>query len=161
MKKLFFLFLAAILMFGCKKDDPVKPPDPPKPPLKTRIHITGNFDFQPGFAITSCHVGLILFRDGANVIDGFTLFDASPNFSVNLNESLDSLKGKTYDVLFSSGYQEDGMSYPACIIKPVTFGDTVNLGNIGFSNYVWNGNPRLELVILPSGEKFYAPPHKK
>ena len=162
MKKLVLLIcVAAIYLCGCKKEN-VTPPDPYVPPTQTKtICVTGHFDFEPFSTVHLEGLSIIFSRTGMDINSGVVLYNpsfpgGSPDFVINLDKSLDSLKGKTYEVAAIIGYTNNGTSYSAEIIQPVTFqGDTVKMGNIGFQNYDWTLVPHLVCVILPSGQKFY------
>ncbi|MFZ4648262.1 MAG: hypothetical protein ACOYMB_01350 [Patescibacteria group bacterium] len=166
MKKIFFFVFAVVgLLSSCKKDDPiVKPPDPP--PIENTIKITGTIDFPSPDLVTGFYIALVDHRQGEN-IDAHSIFGADAtwlNFSFVLPHSADSLIGKTYEILVEVSYRENGSIYSGRVVKSVNFTDVdttdhvvnVNLGDIGFSNYDWTGWPRLKLVILPGGEKFYV-----
>ena len=88
---------------------------------------------------------------------------SASDFSVNLPASFNYLKGTTKEIVFRVDYYYNLASWGAIIIKPVTFTDSdttdyvvnVDLGKIGFSDYDWFSVPKLEMVVLPSGEKYY------
>ncbi len=158
MKKLFLIFAIGALLCSCKKEDDEIIPPGINPPSETRIKFSGTFDFpQPEYTI-GFSADILYGRVGESFTSGIELVKGTPNkdFSLYLDQSLDSLKGKTREVSFTVVYNYQGVIRDARIIMPVTFSDNTNLGNIGFSNYDWlYGTPRLKTVILPSGEKFY------
>lgn len=151
-------------MYSCKKEDQVKP-DPPNPdPTYTPMKMSGSFDFAPFNTVYKTNVGIVLTMYQGVPTSGISLYETNTqnettqNFSFSLDKSLDSLKGKTWNVAFGIIYMQNGEMYEATLIKPIVFSQTISLGDVGFSNYDWlYSNPKIVRVILPEGQLYYHP----
>jgi hypothetical protein len=166
MKKFFFIFVViGLLLSACEKEKVVKPPDPP--PVISNIKVTGSLDFPAPGVPSGLVVRIVILRNGRSFEcsePSMLRSNASASdFSVNLPASFNYLKGTTKEIVFRVDYYYNLASWGAIIIKPVTFTDSdttdyvvnVDLGKIGFSDYDWFSVPKLEMVVLPSGEKYY------
>lgn len=166
MKKFFFIFVViGLLLSACEKDEVVKPPDPP--PVISNIRVTGSLDFPAPGVPSQFMIWSVITRNGSNYECSepkmFWSNASTQDFSVNLPASFNYLKGTTKELVFRVNYSYNLEGFSAIIIKSVTFTDSdttdhmvnVDLGKIGFSDYDWFSVPKLEMVILPSGEKYY------
>lgn len=166
MKKFFFIFVAiGLLLSACEKDEVVKPPDPP--PVISNIRVTGSLDFPAPGVPSHFVIRLVIARNGRNYECSepsiFGSNASAQDFSVNLPASFNYLKGTTKELMFRVEFDYNLAGWSAIIIKPVTFTDSdttdhvvnVDLGKIGFADYDWFSTPKLKIVVLPSGEKYY------
>lgn len=154
----------AMAVSSCKDDFQEPDPTPPTPTEKKMV-LNLNIDFPSFGGVVGFYAGTITSREGLNYNIGDQFIDINPddqewkeNLSVTLPNYLDSLRGKTCEIIFMVEYMYEGALWTAELIREVTFStlDTTDLGNVGFSNYEWFTHPPLRLVIVPDDIKQYA-----